>query len=238
MSCSYNSYKTSISDRGIKAGSYQSFGIYILDNGGSGMKNVITIQHTQSIHHMNGMIGSWTDWDLSEQGYEQANRIGERLSREIADKQFIIYTSDLLRAKHTAEIVGKYLKTEPIITAVLRERNLGEAVGKSIEWAHKNTIIWEKTIDDKAFHGAESRREAWERIYSFYNQIMKSSHENIIVVSHGDTLSLFNAIWLGLDVEMLNKCDLFGRAGGVSFMHENEDGKHIINRLSDLSYIA
>jgi hypothetical protein len=30
------------------------------------MQNMITIQHTQSIHHTNGMIGSWTDWDLSE----------------------------------------------------------------------------------------------------------------------------------------------------------------------------
>jgi probable phosphoglycerate mutase len=28
------------------------------------MKNIITIQHTQSIQHTNGMIGSWGDWDL------------------------------------------------------------------------------------------------------------------------------------------------------------------------------
>ena len=90
---------------------------------------------------------------------------------------------------------------------------------------------------NKPFKGAESRREAWERIMVFYRQIMKSTDENVIIVSHGDTLSIFNAIWLGLDVEMLNKCDLFGKAGGVSFMHENSDGKHIITRLSDLSYI-
>ena len=29
------------------------------------MKQIITIQHTQSFHHTNGMVGSWTDWDLS-----------------------------------------------------------------------------------------------------------------------------------------------------------------------------
>ena len=201
------------------------------------MKNIITIQHTQSIHHTNGMIGSWTDWDLSEHGIEQAKRIGERLSLEIKNKQYVMYSSDLLRAKHTAEIIAGFLNIKPIFTDLLRERNLGEAVGKSVEWAHKNTIVWEKTIDDKPFKGAESRREAWERIMVFYRQIMKSTDENVIIVSHGDTLSIFNAIWLGLDVEMLNKCDLFGKAGGVSFMHENSDGKHIITRLSDLSYI-
>jgi probable phosphoglycerate mutase len=201
------------------------------------MKNIITIQHTQSIHHTNGMIGSWTDWDLTELGIEQAKRIGERLSAEINHKQYVMYSSDLLRAKHTAEIIAAFLNIEPIFTDLLRERNLGEAVGKSVEWAHKNTIVWEKTVDDKPFKGAESRREAWERILVFYRQMMKSADENVIIVSHGDALSIFNAIWLGLDVEMLNKCDLFGKAGGVSFMHENSDGKHIITRLSDLSYI-
>ena len=43
------------------------------------MKTIITIQHTESIHHKNGMVGSWTDWDLSELGKEQAERIGKRL---------------------------------------------------------------------------------------------------------------------------------------------------------------
>ena len=59
------------------------------------MKNIITIQHTESIHHTNGMVGSWTDWDLSELGVKQAHNIGKRLSKEIKDKDYIIYTSDL-----------------------------------------------------------------------------------------------------------------------------------------------
>ncbi len=50
------------------------------------MKNIITIQHTQSIHHTNGMVGSWTDWDLSELGIKQANNIGRNLSRELENK--------------------------------------------------------------------------------------------------------------------------------------------------------
>lgn len=43
------------------------------------MKNVITIQHTQSIHHTNGMVGSWTDWDLLEVGVQEADNIGRNL---------------------------------------------------------------------------------------------------------------------------------------------------------------
>lgn len=200
------------------------------------MKSIITIQHAQSIHHTNGMIGSWTDWDLSELGINQAENIGKNLAKELAGKTYKMITSDLLRAKHTAEIVAGYLNINYELTNLLRERNLGEAVGKSVEWAHANTIIWEKTIDDKGFRNSESRRDTWNRLKPFFNDIIESKDENIIIVSHGDTLSLFNAMWIGLDVEMLNHCDLFGMAAGVSFLYQNKDGKHIIKRLSDMSY--
>lgn len=61
------------------------------------MKNIITVQHTQSVHHTNGMVGSWTDWELSELGIEQANLIGERLKKELFGQKFVMYSSDLLR---------------------------------------------------------------------------------------------------------------------------------------------
>lgn len=32
------------------------------------MKRIYTVQHTQSEHHTNGMVGSWTDWNLTELG--------------------------------------------------------------------------------------------------------------------------------------------------------------------------
>ena len=202
------------------------------------MHNIITIQHTQSIHHTNGMVGSWTDWDLTESGKEQARQIGKRLSAEICGEQYVMYSSDLLRARHTAEMIASYLNITPIITDVLRERNLGAAVGQSVKWLKENIECQEKTVDDRMFHDAESRKDVWNRLLPFYNQIMQSDDENIIIVSHGDTLSIFNAMWLGMDADMLNKCDLFGRAGGVSFMQESANGKHMIFRLSDMSYSA
>ena len=78
------------------------------------MKTIITIQHTQSVHHTNGMVGSWTDWELSELGVKQANRIGERLKTELSEKGFVMYSSDLLRARQTAEIIGNDLGLTPV----------------------------------------------------------------------------------------------------------------------------
>lgn len=201
------------------------------------MKNIITIQHTQSIHHTNGMVGSWTDWDLSELGIEQANRIGEKLAKQLEGKQYVMYASDLLRAKHTAEIVAKYLGVTPIIRQELRERNLGRCCGKSVQWLRENLEMQEKTIDDRLFSDAESRRDEWNRLKPLFDEIMASKDEYIIIVSHGDLLSVFNAMFLGLPVESLNDFELFGMAGGVSFMFENNEGKRFVKRMGDLSYI-
>ncbi len=201
------------------------------------MKTIITIQHTQSVHHTNGMVGSWTDWELSDLGVQQANRIGEKLKAELFEKEFVMYSSDLLRAKQTAENVGKYLGLKPNLRTELRERNLGKCCGKSVQWLRENLEMQEKTIDDRLFSDAESRRDEWNRLKPFFDEIMASNDENIIIVSHGDLLSVFNIMFLGLSVETINTSEIIGMAGGVSYMFENNEGKRFIKKISDMSYI-
>ena len=201
------------------------------------MKTIITIQHTQSVHHINGMVGSWTDWELSELGIQQANKIGEKLKTELFEKKFVMYSSDLLRAKQTAEIVGKHLSLTPILRVELRERNLGKCCGKSVQWLRDNIEMQEKTIDDRLFSDAESRRDEWNRLKPFYDEIMADSDENIMIVSHGDLLSVFNTMFLELNIDTINTSEIFGLAGGVSHMFVNNEGKRFIKRVSDMSYI-
>ena len=201
------------------------------------MKTIITIQHTQSVHHTNGMVGSWTDWELSELGVEKANRIGKRLKAELSEKKFVMYSSDLLRAKQTAEIVGQYLGLIPILRIELRERNLGKCCGKSVQWLRENLEMQEKTIDDRLLSDAESRRDEWNRLQPFFDEVMTSDDENIIIVSHGDLLSVFNSMFLGLSIETINTSEMFGLAGGVSYMFENNERKRFIKRMSDMSYV-
>lgn len=201
------------------------------------MKKIITIQHTQSIHHTNGMVGSWTDWDLSELGIQQANKIGENLKNELNTQEIKMYSSDLLRAKETAQIVGKYLNTEPILKTELRERNLGRCCGKPVKWINENRDMEEKTIDDRLFSDAESRRDEWNRLKPFFEEIIKSNDELIIIVSHGDLLSVFNTMFLGLDIETINDFEMFGFAGGVSHLIISDSEKRYIKKMSDMSYM-
>ena len=209
------------------------------------MKNIITVQHTQSVHHTNGMVGSWTDWHLTEAGRVQAERIARRLMPHLQGKRWTLYSSDLLRAQETAAPLAELLKVAPILRSELRERNLGPAVGKSVQWLRENLEMQEVTADDRLFSTAESRRDAWNRLAPFFEEIMASEDENIILVSHGDLLSIFNVMWLGLPVEAMNSLDLYGMAGGVSFLHVAQDradpgtakGKRVIRRMSDMSFV-
>jgi len=210
------------------------------------MKQLITIQHTQSEHHVNGMVGSWTDWHLTEMGRRQAACIAQRLMPCLAGRTWTVYSSDLLRAQETAAPLVEALGVTPILRRELRERNLGPAVGKSVQWLRENLEMQERTVDDRLFSAAESRRDAWNRLLPFFEELMVSGEENIILVSHGDLLSIFNAMFLGLPVEAMNSLDLYGMAGGVSFLHVAEDradpgtakGKRVIRRLSDMSFVA
>lgn len=201
------------------------------------MKHIITVQHTQSVHHTNGMVGSWTDWDLTDLGREQADHIGRKLKDELSGKDVIMYSSDLKRAQQTAEEIAKYLGVKPILRQELRERNLGKCCGKSVQWLRENIECPEKTVDDRLFSDGESRRDAWNRLKPFYDEVMSGSDENILIVSHGDLLSVFNSMFLGLGVESLNSCEMFGFAGGVSQMIVRDDGKRMIKRISDMSFV-
>ena len=119
----------------------------------------------------------------------------------------------------------------------LRERYLGRCCGKSVQWVRENLECDEKTIDDRLFSDAESRRDEWNRLKPFFDQVMAEDSENIIIVSHGDLLSVFDSMFLGLEVESLNVCEMFGFAGGVSQMIVRDDGKRIIKRISDMSFV-
>jgi len=197
------------------------------------MKSIITIQHTQAIHHTNGMMGSWTDWELTDSGKEQAENIGKNLSAELYGQIYKIYSSDLIRAKQTAEPLARYIGIQIEFLDKLREHNIGEGVGKTRQWANEN-IRTVNSFDDPQFKGAETWREFWNRVEDLCRDIIADDAKNIVLVSHGGTLAVFHQVWLGADIQEFSR---FGSPGGVSFMSVNENGGCIVQRLNDMSYI-
>lgn len=202
------------------------------------MQHIITVQHTESVHHTNGMVGSWTDWALTPRGQAQADRIGRKLKEELAGRYVVLYSSDLKRARMTAEAIAGYLGAEPILRRELRERNLGACCGKSVQWLREHMERPEMTIDDRLFSDGESRRDAWNRLRPFYEEVIAGGARTVILVSHGDLLRIFHTMFLGFPLESLAETAVGYAAGAVSHLTTDDDGTHRAIRLNDLSYLA
>ena len=197
-------------------------------------KTIITIQHTQSEHHTNGMIGAWGDWNLTEFGRKQATDIGYGLVKEIKSEEYVMYASDLKRAYQTAEQVAEVLNMTPIVDERLREVNAGEGNGKPVAWYRANEAPRSVDYDPdyKPFPDAESDRDLWNRLYPVYQEILSNSQDKIILVSHGTSLSFLQSMLWGDCFEDIRRRRYNGSGGSVSKFVIQDSGKVIVEYLN------
>ena len=66
---------------------------------------ILFVRHGQTDCNINGIIQGHLDAPLNQTGIEQAEKTAEELKNTSID---IIYSSPLIRAKKTAEIINKY----------------------------------------------------------------------------------------------------------------------------------
>ncbi len=190
-------------------------------------KIIITVQHTESLHHVSGMIGAWGDWELTARGREQAREIGKWLLREDCGTGFQMYVSDLKRTMQTAEEINRTLGIVPIVTDRIREVNAGAGNGQTRTWyaAHQQPRPQGYDPDYKPFPDAESDRELWQRLLSFYREIMANEMQRILIVSHGTALSFLQSMLMGNAFETLENYRFAGASGSVSKFVIEPDGR-------------
>ncbi len=205
------------------------------------MKRIILVQHTESYHHINNMVGSWTDWDLTEKGKLDARNIVENLCKEINLNAFKIITSDLKRCLTIAKYLEVITHNESIVLKDLRGKNYGEACGKSDDWLRNNQLPLidgdPRNINYKYTISAENTIDLWKRVYPVFIKYFEKDLSDMIFVGHGDVLNVIYAMWLNLDVYKLDYVDIFTYPGSVSFLFELDNKKRIMTKLGDMSYM-
>lgn len=99
------------------------------------MPTWVFVRHGQSVANARRVLSGWDDVALTALGRSQARRVG-RLLAERFPRIGQVVSSDLRRARETAALaMATYGKLTPRlqIDARLRERNLGDFQGQSIE---------------------------------------------------------------------------------------------------------
>ena len=207
----------------------------------SKFRNIYLVQHCESIHHKNGMVGAQTDWDMTEEGHRQAECIG----RYLLDNEFSqykregetrscplpgtqIYCSTLKRTRQTADGLLKSLDAPIFYREDIQEVSAGMAHGHTNEWLRANEAPHPEhfSADYRSFPDSDSDRDLWNRIWPFYQEILHSDAQNIIVVSHGTALSFLECMLMGhTDVSCRARFAPHGPAGSVSKFSLNEAGR-------------
>lgn len=197
-------------------------------------KTIIMVQHTQSQHHVNGMIGAWGDWELTQLGKSQAYEVGKWLLREGCDKGYVMYTSDLKRALQTAAEINKTLCLRLVETDAIREVNAGRGNGQSREWYNANKRPEEEGYhpDYKPFEDAESDRDLWNRLYPFFRQIISGPEEKILIVSHGTALSFLQSMLMGDSFRDIARRRFNGSGGSVSKIVLEPEGRAVAQYIN------
>jgi len=137
------------------------------------------------------------DYGLSEVGRRQALAAGQQCG---LPRDTVICSSDFSRARETAELVRTCLRArEVIVDEALRERCFGD-------WEGTPTVnyerVWEADAADagQAANGVEPTASVLDRVTRLVADIeWKYSGLDVLLVSHGDTLQILQAGFLGLD---------------------------------------
>jgi len=148
------------------------------------------VRHGQTGWNKNGILQGRTDVPLNDEGIRQAIKLAELLQNEKID---FIFSSPLIRAKLTAEIIAKKHKLEIIEDRRLKEIDLGEWEGQKTEEVLKDPKreLWAKYELNSETPGGESIGEVEKRVFEFLDEIFsKYSEKNILIVGH----QLVNAV--------------------------------------------
>ncbi|MBR3836779.1 MAG: histidine phosphatase family protein [Clostridia bacterium] len=143
---------------------------------------VYVIRHGESENNRAQKYTGWADVHLTEKGRRDALLAADFLKNISFDK---VYSSDLARAKETAECALPLYPYEE--SSLLREIDVGDVAGKPFSVLMKEE---KERIPEQGYkpYGGESREEFHSRICSFQRLLEERKAENVAVFAHAGFL--------------------------------------------------
>jgi broad specificity phosphatase PhoE len=174
---------------------------------------ILLVRHGQTDWNADGRWQGHSDIPLNATGRRQAEALASRLSSWPVRA---IYSSDLLRAAQTADIVGTKLGLKPVLETAWRERKGGIFEGKTTDQLHEShPEALRRFLDGVAEPpGGESNPALSRRMRLAYETIIGRHHgEMIAVVSHGGALVALISHILGYSPGKRGPISLRGNTG-------------------------
>ena len=151
------------------------------------MTKIILIRHGQTLWNVERKIQGHSNVELAPEGIAQAKLLAKNFPIENISA---IYSSDLNRAKVTAEIVAERFNLSVQTEKNLREANWGDWEGKKLTEIEKfDPINYERFFrnpEEVQIANAETFAQLKARAFSTLKKIIAAHpDENIVIVAHG-----------------------------------------------------
>ena len=186
--------------------------------------------------------GASGDSPLLETSIDELKRLVKHLSNVKFDK---IYSSDLPRACHSAEIIQSenQHQTDIVSTPELREWSLGHLEGREIArakatypqqmWAFRHDL---SQFDHQLF-GAESVDQTTQRTISFVKSLKGKDFQNVLIVGHGANLTASIRRLLGYETSLLRKYGGLANAS-VTILETDDFDSFKLLTWNNLDYLS
>lgn len=156
------------------------------------------VRHGQTNYNLKHFCNSdpSVDVHLTELGKQQAISVAIKLEKIAFDAVFI---SQLQRTRETASIITTVDPNQFRVDSRLNDRKTGTE-GKLV-------VDFFNALEPDFFHAklknGESFQEEKRRVFSFLDELKKHNVNNILIVSHSETMKIVNGYYNGLsDKEM------------------------------------
>lgn len=201
-----------------------------------GMTKIVLVRHGQTEWNISGRYQGQTDVPLSAEGVEQARRLAEDFPVGHLDA---IYSSDLDRARVTAECLAKHFELPVRLEASFRELNFGAWEGLSYE-----EIIsrWPDALENFLRHPDRLHIPEGESFLALQERAMAKVHEivaahpgkTVAVVAHGGILRTILCNALHMPLEYLWSIRQFNTAVSIVCYEDGWSSVELMNSTAHL----
>src|SRR5437870_3578439 len=153
---------------------------------------LLLVRHGESTWNAARRIQGQLDPPLSDRGLAQAAEVGERMA---GHRLAAFYTSDLVRTRQTADVIGAALGMEPALDRGLREIALGAWEGKTrdqlVEEFPELWERWAREPDWDIVPGGEGAAPFAARVDATLDRIREEHpHGDVLIVTHGGVIQV------------------------------------------------
>ena len=139
--------------------------------------------------------GGWSKLPLIEEGKEQVSKLAIYLEKNIGEFNIQkIISSDLKRAKQTAEIINENLNLPIEYTKRLREIDNGDIAGMLNSEVEKRFpgIYYKSLKINERYPGGESPIEFYNRIIKDFEDILEENKNigNLMIITHSGVINI------------------------------------------------